>query len=145
MVFQQKTTQIISVKTKGVELARLKLDAWVGQKFTDFVELDSTNKFASVLKATIDLENCELSDLEGDWKHINFFSPTKAPTPLLVKIFKFPGQNDLILAARDLGSMAKMQQKLMDTHRSMERDYLRLRHLESRYNKIGRASCRERV
>ena len=136
VVFQQKTTQIISVKTKGVELARLKLDAWVGQKFTDFVELDSTTKFASVLKATIDLESCELSDLEGDWKHINFFSPTKAPTPLLVKIFKFPEQNDLILAARDLGSMAKMQQKLMDTHRSMERDYLRLRHLESRYNTL---------
>ncbi len=136
VVFQQNSTKVLSVKTKGVELSRQKLDGWVGQNLSDHIELDSTNKFAGAIKVTVDLENFEPSELDADWKHINFLSPAKTSAPLLIKVFKFPNQKDLVMVARDLGSMAKMQQKLMDTHRSMERDYLRLRHLESRYNTL---------
>jgi len=136
VVFDPKSTKVTSVKSKGIELSRLHLDEWIGQNLSDFIEIDSKNKFQIALKATVDLETCQPIDLEADWKHINFLSPSKQPAPLLVKAFKFQNQNDLVMAARDLGSMAKMQQKLMDTHRSMERDYLRLRHLESRYNTL---------
>ena len=136
VVFDQKSTKVTSVKSKGIELSRLHLEDWVGQDLSEFIEIDSKNKFQIALKATVDLQTCQPSDLEADWKHINFLSPSKQPAPLLVKAFKFENKNDLVMAARDLGSMAKMQQKLMDTHRSMERDYLRLRHLESRYNTL---------
>jgi len=129
-----KTHKIVSLKSKGLELSRLKLEGWVGQKISDLTEADSASKILNVLKSPLEIGDQFPLEQETDWRHINFLSPAKQPVPLLVKLFKFQNEDNLRLCARDLGSMAKMQQKLMDTHRSMERDYLRLRHMESRYN-----------
>lgn len=136
VILDPNSSKVISVKTKGIELGRLKLEGWVGQILSDYVEIDSSNKFVTALKEQVDLDSVDPKQLDADWRHINFLSPAKLPTPMLIKVFRFPNQEELVMAARDLGSMAKMQQKLMDTHRSMERDYLRLRHLESRYNTL---------
>jgi len=136
VILDPNSSKVISVKTKGIELGRLKLEGWVGQILSDYVEIDSSNKFVTALKGQVDLDSVDPKQLDADWRHINFLSPAKLPTPMLIKVFRFPNQEELVMAARDLGSMAKMQQKLMDTHRSMERDYLRLRHLESRYNTL---------
>ena len=136
VVLHHKTHKVISLKSKGVELARLKLEGWVGKKLSELTELDSTQKLLNILKAPTVLEKATSQELAADWRHINFLSPAKQSAPFMIKLFKFANEENLILCARDLGSMAKMQQKLMDTHRSMERDYLRLRHLESRYNTL---------
>lgn len=136
VLFNEKTSKTLSVKTKGFELARLKLEGWVGQNLADFIEIDSISKFAVALKARIDLDNLDPKELDADWRHINFFTPAKLPAPLLIKVFQFPGQEELVIAARDLGYLAKMQQKLIEAHLSMEREYLRLRHLEARYNTL---------
>jgi PAS domain S-box-containing protein len=140
LVYHHKTHKVLSVKTKGVELARLKLESWVGLKLTELTEIDSTEKLIRLLKSPTDLSTCEAKDLEGDWRHINFLSPNSTSAPFVVKFFKLISEERWVMVARDLGSMAKMQQKLMDTHRSMERDYLRLRHLESRYNTLFESS-----
>lgn len=134
--YHAKTHKVLSVKSKGTELARLKLESWVGKKLSDLTELDSASKIVKLLKAPIDLLTCEAKDLEEDWRHINFLASNAISAPFLVKFFKLKSEDHLVMIARDLGSMAKMQQKLMDTHRSMERDYLRLRHMESRYNAL---------
>lgn len=134
VLIHPKTYKVISVKSKGIELNRLKLDGWVGHKLSDFVEADSVQKLANVLKAPFDLGDDSLDEQGIEWRHLNLLSPSKQAAPFLVKLFKFPDDDKLRLCARDLGSMSKMQQKLMDTHMSMERDYLRLRHMESRYN-----------
>ena len=133
VVLEPKTHEVISVKTKGAELARVKLDGWVGEKLSEWTQADSTDKFLNLLKNPISLESNEASGPEFQWRHINFLSPAKSSAPFLVQIFEYPDRDQLALIGRDLGSMSKMQQKLMDTHRSMERDYLRLRHTESRY------------
>ena len=136
VVLHHKTHKVISVKSKGVELARLKLEGWIGKKLSELTELDSTQKLLNILKAPTVLEKANPKELATDWRHINFLSPANQSAPFMIKLFKFVNEDNLILCARDLGSMSKMQQKLMDTHRSMERDYLRLRHLESRYNTL---------
>jgi transcriptional regulator PpsR len=136
VVLHHKTHKVISVKTKGVELARLKLESWVGKKLSEWTELDSTQKLITLLKSPTVLESASAKELASDWRHINFLSPLNQSAPFMIKLFKFASEENLILCARDLGSMAKMQQKLMDAHRSMERDYLRLRHMESRYNTL---------
>ncbi len=134
VLIHPKTHNIVSLKTKGIELSRLKLEGWVGRKISDLTEADSVKKILTTLKAPIELSDQSPLEQETEWRHINFLSPTKQSAPFLVQLFKFKNEVNLRLCARDLGSMSKMQQKLMDTHRSMERDYLRLRHLESRYN-----------
>ncbi len=140
VLYHPKTHKVLSVKSKGVELARLKLESWVGKTLTDLTEIDSTNKLIKLLKTPTDLLHCKAKDLEEDWRHINFTSSGTNSAPFLVKFFKLKSEEQLVMVARDLGSMAKMQQKLMDTHRSMERDYLRLRHMESRYNALFESS-----
>lgn len=136
IVLHHKTFKVISVKSKGVELSRLKLETWVGKNLSEMTELDSSQKLLDILKSPTVLEKASSKELSSDWRHINFLSPANQSTPFMIKLFKFATEENFILCARDLGSMAKMQQKLMDTHRSMERDYLRLRHMESRYNTL---------
>jgi hypothetical protein len=134
--YHAKTYKVLSVKSKGIELSRLKLETWVGKKLTELTEPDSNTKLVKLLKSPVDLLRCEPKDLEEDWRHINFLAQNTISAPFLVKFFQLKSEDHLVMIARDLGSMAKMQQKLMDTHRSMERDYLRLRHMESRYNAL---------
>ena len=128
-----KTHQVVSVKTKGLELSRLKLEGWVGERLSDWTELDSTEKYLSLVQEPTNLDALEVKGADFQWRHINFLSPAKLSTPFLVHFFQFQDAEHLLMVGRDLGSMSKMQQKLMDAHRSMERDYLRLRHTESRY------------
>jgi transcriptional regulator PpsR len=140
VVLNPQTHQVVSVKTKGLELSRLKLEGWVGERLSDWTELDSTEKYLSLLKEPTHLDGFEAKGADFQWRHINFLSPSKASTPFLVHFFEFQETEHLIMVGRDLGSMSKMQQKLMDAHRSMERDYLRLRHTESRYKLLFESS-----
>ena len=43
------------------------------------------------------------------------------------------GEGKLLAVGRDLESLAELQRRLVETQQSMERDYLRLRHIEARY------------
>ena len=43
------------------------------------------------------------------------------------------GAGNLVAVGRDLRAMAALQQRLVDAQQSMERDYSRLRHVETRY------------
>ena len=133
VVLQPKTFEVLSVKTKGLELGRAKLDGWVGENLSQWTEADSVDKFMNLLKSPTNLDHVVAKGADFQWRHINFLSPAKLSAPFLVHLFKFQDAEHLVMIGRDLGSMSKMQQKLMDTHRSMERDYLRLRHTESRY------------
>ena len=133
VVLQPKTFQVLSVKTKGLELGRVKLDGWVGENLSQWTEADSVDKFMNLLKTPTNLDHFVAQGADFQWRHINFLSPAKLSAPFLVHLFKFQDAEHLVMIGRDLGSMSKMQQKLMDTQRSMERDYMRLRHTESRY------------
>jgi transcriptional regulator PpsR len=140
LYIQPKTFKVKSLKTKGVELSRLKLEGWVGKKMSELSEIDSDQKILSVLNNPIDLKKCSSEELQSDWRHINFLSPEQQAAPFSVKFFKLNDDDLLVMCARDLGSMSKIQQKLMETHRSMERDYLRLRHMETRCNLLFESS-----
>ena len=105
VVLEPKTHEVISVKTKGAELARVKLDGWVGGKLSEWTQADSTDKFLNLLKNPISLESIEASGADFQWRHINFFSPAKLSAPFLVQIFKYPERDQLALIGRDLGSM----------------------------------------
>ena len=140
VVLQAKTHQVLSVKTKGLELGRMKLDGWVGVNLSEWTQADSVDKFKGLLKNPTHLEDFVAKGADFQWRHINFLSPSKLSAPFLIHLFKFHNDEQLVMIGRDLGSVSKMQQKLMDTHRSMERDYLRLRHTELRYKLLFEAA-----
>jgi ribonuclease HII len=60
-------------------------------------------------------------------------SPTNVDVPLQLLPVVFEQSQQLWLFGRDLSGVSQMQRRLVEAHQSMERDYLRLRHMEARY------------
>ena len=67
------------------------------------------------------------------WRHINHPSTQGEDLPIQYVALSFPSDGKTLLLGRDLGAIAVLQRRLVETQQSMERDYLRLRHIEARY------------
>lgn len=97
---------------------------WVGHKWTDTVGKESLPKIEQMLD-----RNC---DAALEWRQVNH--PNKdGEIPVRYKVIK-PANKEFTLAiGRDLRTIAMLQQRLLKTQQSMERDYLNLRQTETRY------------
>jgi transcriptional regulator PpsR len=60
-------------------------------------------------------------------------SPGSADLPLLCATLKIGSTGQIIALARDLREISLLQQRLVDAQQAIERDYTRLRQLETRY------------
>ena len=67
------------------------------------------------------------------FRQINVPSPGSADLPLLCATLKIGSTGQIIALARDLREISLLQQRLVDAQQAIERDYTRLRQLETRY------------
>lgn len=99
---------------------------WIGRRWTDTVTPESRPKVAALLQ-----------DAGGKtgrrWRHINYPATQGPDIPLMYSAVKVGDQGRVVAMGRDLRSLANLQQRLVDAQQSMEQDYLRLRHMETRY------------
>jgi transcriptional regulator PpsR len=107
-------------------------DGWLGKTWLQTVTPDSRPKVEAMLK--------EAGTVKGNrWRHVNHFSADGADLPLSYSVVPVPrkgknGQTHHTVAfGRDLRSQVALQQRLVSAQLSMERDYWRLRHVETRY------------
>lgn len=97
---------------------------WVGQKWSDTVGADSVPKIEQMLDRD--------SDAAQEWRQVNH--PNKdGEIPVRYKVIKPANSNFTLAIGRDLRTIAMLQQRLLKTQQSMERDYLNLRQTETRY------------
>ena len=97
---------------------------WVGQKWSDTVGPDSVPKIEQMLDRD--------SDTAQEWRQVNH--PNKdGEIPVRYKVIKPANSNFTLAIGRDLRTIAMLQQRLLKTQQSMERDYLNLRQTETRY------------
>ena len=97
---------------------------WVGQKWSDTVGPDSVPKIEQMLDRD--------SDTAQEWRQVNH--PNKdGEIPVRYKVIKPASSNFTLAIGRDLRTIAMLQQRLLKTQQSMERDYLNLRQTETRY------------
>lgn len=101
-------------------------NAWVGKSWADVVTVESKPKIARLLK---DVAN----DSRLTWRQVNIPTATRNDLPLSFCAIHVGPKGRTIALGRDLRSQAELQQQLVDAQQALERDYLRLRHLESRY------------
>jgi transcriptional regulator PpsR len=75
------------------------------------------------------------ADDELRWRHINHRSQVAGGTdvPLQYVALTVAQARLILVLGRDMSIVAGLQQRLMDAQQSMERDYMRLRHMEARY------------
>ena len=118
-------------------LGRDTYEAWRGKPWVQTVTVESRPKVEALLR-----------DLGGDamprWRHVNHPLPDGPDLPLLYSTM--PLRTDArgtrtptgrtIAFGRDLRPNAALQQRLVVAQQTMERDYWRMRHMETRYRSL---------
>jgi transcriptional regulator PpsR len=109
--------------------------AWVGKRWVDVVTPESRPKVEAMLAEAS-------SKAEPRWRHLNH--PTERAhgtalgsedpdVPILYAVVQAGGHGRMVAFGRDLRAVSSLQRRLVDAQQSMERDYARVRHVETRY------------
>ena len=116
---------IQDVSTARDKLTTLGCQTWIGRRWIDTVTSESRIKIQEMLdsKGSPDLMR---------WRHVNHITAVGNEVALQYVVLPL-GAGQLMAIGRDLESLAELQRRLVETQQSMERDYLRLRHIEARY------------
>jgi transcriptional regulator PpsR len=67
------------------------------------------------------------------WRQVNHPAEGSADVPVLYAAVDVGPDGRVVAVGRDLRALAMLQQRLVDAQQSMEREYARLRHAETRY------------
>ncbi len=110
-----------SEELESAGLGRLRGQAWV-----DTVTAESRGKVEALLR---DAGNASATG----WRQVNHPSPDGPDIPVLYSAMRLGNDGRIVAVGRDLRTIAVLQQRLLDAQQSMERDYSRLRHVETRY------------
>lgn len=107
---------------------------WLGRPWADTVAQESRAKVEKILSEVA-------SGGEPRWRHVNHAGSRAATViPVLYCAVRANRQGFLVVFGRDLRSVSALQQQLVDAQQSMERDYSRLRHIETRYRLLFQIS-----
>jgi transcriptional regulator PpsR len=117
---------VVDVSVRKNELASMDCQNWIGLPWLNTVSTESVPKVKDMLS-----QQADAPDLR--WRHINHPSGKGEDVPIQYVALAFPTEGQTLLLGRDLGAIAVLQRRLVETQQSMERDYLRLRHIEARY------------
>ncbi len=114
---------------------------WLNKPWSQTVTVESRPKVEEML-------NEANKGGASKWRHVNHPSDDGADLPLsysVVPIHRPPGENPAgrshsVVFGRDLRAQVALQQRVVSAQLSMERDYWRLRHVETRYRLLFQVS-----
>ncbi|MDX2258320.1 MAG: transcriptional regulator PpsR [Hyphomicrobiaceae bacterium] len=106
---------------------------WLGRPFVDTVTIESRPKVEELL-------NPPASPTPSRWRQVNH--PMREGRDLPIRYAALPiGQGGRMIAiGQDLRAQAGMQQRLIEAQSALERDYARLRQVETRYRALFQVS-----
>jgi transcriptional regulator PpsR len=114
----------------------LELDAqgrWMGSKLAEIVTPDTKAKVGELLQDAVVRKS-------SSWRQVNHPSAGGEDIPVLYAAINIGRDDRFVVVGRDLRPLAAMQQRLINAQQSMERDYVRLRHAETRYRLLFQVS-----
>lgn len=111
------------------ELSREGYLKWIGQPWSETVTSDSRGKVLSLLQDAV-------ARPAGRWRQINHPSSSGPDVPILYSAIQIGRQGKIVAFGRDLRATAALQQRLVEAQQTLERDYWRLRHIETRYRML---------
>ncbi len=98
---------------------------WRDKPWVETVTIESRPKIEELLAGG--------SSAAGRWREVNHPTAAGASLPVKYVTVGTPGSGRLLALGRDLRSEALLQQRLVEAHQHLERDYSRLREAEARY------------
>ena len=106
---------------------------WIGYPWVDTVTAESRAKVDSLMKAAKGEEPTR-------WREINHLAAENLSTPIRYTALQAGTCGRIVAIGRDLTAVAATQQRFMGFQQSMEREYARLRHAETRYRLLFQIS-----
>ena len=101
-------------------------EQWVGKAWADTVTADSRSKVEALLR-----------DSSGKgvprWRTVNHRSLSGPDLPIMYAAVQMEGEGHVVAFGRSMQSMATLQQQLVSTQQSMEREFLKMRQAEARH------------
>lgn len=107
------------------------LDSWPGMAWADTVTVESREKIADLL---------DKSKSGNTWRQVNHPSQSALDVPIKYTTVPLGENNRFIALGRDLSNLAALQQRLIEAHQDLERDYSRMRLAEARYKLLFNSS-----
>jgi transcriptional regulator PpsR len=101
-------------------------DEWLGTPWRDTVTEESRVKIDEMLR-----DAAAKSSKNG--RQVNYSAGRGADIPILFSVLPVGASGQVIGFGRDLRAFATLQQRVVDVQQSFERDYARMRHIETRY------------
>jgi transcriptional regulator PpsR len=98
---------------------------WLGRPWRDLVTPDSRDKVDQLLAAA--------APGPPKWRHVNLIGRAGTDVPIMCAAVRVGAAGRTIVFGRDLRPVSVLQQRLVSTQQSLERDYLRYRNVETRY------------
>ncbi|MEO1015555.1 MAG: transcriptional regulator PpsR [Pseudomonadota bacterium] len=105
---------------------------WPGRNWSETVTEESRPKIEAILTGA------ETGDAR--WRHVNHPTSTALDLPVRYTAVSMRHPNRVIALGRDLRAMSNLQQRLIEAHQDLERDYSRLREAEARYKLLFESS-----
>ncbi|GGC34801.1 transcriptional regulator PpsR [Novosphingobium marinum] len=109
------------------------LQDWIGRDWLDTVTVESRPKVMEMLAGA-------RKGRTQHWRQINHIG-SDGEVPVRYTLVTFGDGQRFIAFGRDMREMAELQQRLLQAQQSLERDYLRLRQLETRYRLLFELSA----
>ncbi len=113
------------------EARRMDLDRWLGQPWVQTVADDSVAKVKALLAESVGGEATRS-------REVNHKTEGGPDFPIRYSAVSLGESGRVVAIGRDLRVIAHLQQQLVGAQQSMEREYARLRHLETRYRLLFR-------
>jgi transcriptional regulator PpsR len=120
------TIRDVSIAGEGLSEDLAGHGNWLGKRWTTTVTEDSRPKVEMLLTAAV-------SGGELRWRHLNHPATSGPDVPILYAAVRTGTPGRIVAFGRDLRAVSTLQRRLVDAQQSMERDYVRIRHVETRY------------
>jgi transcriptional regulator PpsR len=101
-------------------------DHWLGKPWRDSVTIESRPKIDEMLADAA-------AKTHRNGRQVNYPTGRGADIPILFSALPVGKTGQVIAFGRDLRAFATLQQRVVDVQQSFERDYARMRHIETRY------------
>ncbi len=107
--------------------------AWVGRAWIDTVSSEARLKIESLLR---EASSSGLSKR----RQVNHVLADGVDLPVAYTAVRLGRDGEVVAVGRDMRHVAALQQRLVEAQQSMERDYWRMRHVETRYRLLFQLS-----
>ncbi len=132
VIDQDGIVRNVTVHDAGVARETDAVAGWPGRGWADCVDIASRPKIESLLRDAH-------AGKPVRWVHVNHPAKRGPDIPVLYAAVRI-GAGHVVAIGRDLRTISALQQRLVDAQQAMERDYVRLRHLDTRYRLLFQMS-----